>query len=101
METGTIERSSGAFDLDPQKLRHPILLMGNHTIARGALEAGVKVVAGYPGTTSSEILTCLSGEADRHGLHVEWSTNEKVASRTVEVNLKAFDMGFKAGCEGP
>ena len=26
---------------------------------------------------------------------------EKVPSRTVEVNLKAFDMGFNAGCEGP
>jgi indolepyruvate ferredoxin oxidoreductase alpha subunit len=27
-----------------------VLLMGNDAIARGALEAGVKVVAGYPGT---------------------------------------------------
>lgn len=65
--------------MDAQKLKHPILLMGNHAIARGALEAGVRVVAGYPGTPSSEILTYLAGEADRHGLHVEWSTNEKVA----------------------
>jgi len=79
VETGTIDRYSGAFGLDTQKLRHPILLMGNHAIARGALEAGVKVVTGYPGTPSSEILTYLAGEADRHGLHVEWSTNEKVA----------------------
>jgi indolepyruvate ferredoxin oxidoreductase alpha subunit len=79
METGTIDRYSGAFDLDTQKLRHPILLMGNHAIAWGALEAGVKVVAGYPGTPSSEILSYLAGEADRCGLHVEWSTNEKVA----------------------
>ena len=26
----------------------PLLLMGNDAIARGALEAGVKVVTGYP-----------------------------------------------------
>ena len=65
--------------MDAQKLKHPILLMGNHAIARGALEAGVRVVAGYPGTPSSEILTFLAGEAEKNGLHVEWSTNEKVA----------------------
>ena len=30
------------------------LVMGNEAIARGALEAGVSVAAGYPGTPSSE-----------------------------------------------
>jgi len=29
------------------------LMMGNEAIARGALEAGVTVAAGYPGTPSS------------------------------------------------
>ena len=33
-----------------------ILLMGNEAIARGALEAGVKVCAAYPGNPSSEII---------------------------------------------
>ena len=31
-------------------------LMGNGAIALGALKAGVKVCAGYPGTPSSEII---------------------------------------------
>ena len=37
-----------------------VLLMGNEAIARGALEAGVRVAAGYPGTPSSEIIETLS-----------------------------------------
>ena len=32
------------------------LLSGNEAIARGAYEAGVQVVTGYPGTPSSEIV---------------------------------------------
>ena len=36
------------------------LLMGNEAFARGALEAGVSVVAGYPGTPSSEIIESLA-----------------------------------------
>ncbi|MCB2172160.1 indolepyruvate ferredoxin oxidoreductase subunit alpha, partial [archaeon] len=53
--------------------------MGNNAIARGAIEAGVKVVAGYPGTPSSEILSTIARDARKYGMHVEWSTNEKVA----------------------
>lgn len=57
-------------------------LMGNEAMAHAALEAGVGVVAGYPGTPSSEIVETVarlhqSGAAQ--GVHVEWSTNEKVA----------------------
>ena len=47
-----------------------------------ALEAGVRVVAGYPGTPSSEIVETvakLHASGAAHGVHVEWSTNEKVA----------------------
>jgi indolepyruvate ferredoxin oxidoreductase, alpha subunit len=54
------------------------LLMGNDAIARGALEAGIRVVAGYPGTPSSEIIQTLADVASDHGLYVEWSANEKV-----------------------
>ena len=32
------------------------LLMGNEAIARGALEAGVRFAASYPGNPSSEII---------------------------------------------
>ena len=58
------------------------LLMGNEAIAHAALEAGVAVVAGYPGTPSSEIVETvarLHAQGSAHGVHVEWSTNEKAA----------------------
>ena len=55
------------------------LFMGNEAIARGALEAGVNVVAAYPGTPASEITERLSKVAHDRNLYVEWSTNEKVA----------------------
>ena len=54
--------------------------MGNEAIARGALESGVQFAAGYPGTPSSEIIQRLSEAARTLDMHVEWSTNEKVAS---------------------
>ncbi len=50
-------------------------LMGSTAIARGALESGVRVVAGYPGTPATEILQDCVGHP---GVHVEWSSNEKV-----------------------
>lgn len=55
------------------------LLMGNEAIARGALEAGVNVASGYPGTPSSEIIETLARVSGERNLYVEWSTNEKVA----------------------
>jgi indolepyruvate ferredoxin oxidoreductase, alpha subunit len=51
-------------------------VMGNTAIARGALEAGVRVVAGYPGTPATEIVDECLGHP---GVHVEWASNEKVA----------------------
>ena len=51
-------------------------VMGDAAIARGALEAGVRVVAGYPGTPATEIVEECLGHP---GVHVEWSNNEKVA----------------------
>jgi indolepyruvate ferredoxin oxidoreductase alpha subunit len=55
------------------------LLMGNEAIARGAMEAGVSVAAGYPGTPSSEIIENLAAASGTLNLYVEWSVNEKVA----------------------
>ena len=58
------------------------LLMGNEAFAHAALEAGVRVVAGYPGTPSSELIetvTKLHAEGAARGIHVERSTNEKSA----------------------
>ena len=58
------------------------LLMGNEAFAHAALEAGVRVVAGYPGTPSSELIETvakLHASGAARGVHVEWSTNEKSA----------------------
>lgn len=58
------------------------LLMGNEAFAHAALEAGVRVVAGYPGTPSSEVtetVAKLHASGAAKGVHVEWSTNEKSA----------------------
>ncbi|RXA17422.1 indolepyruvate ferredoxin oxidoreductase subunit alpha [Methanosarcina sp. MSH10X1] len=58
------------------------LLMGNEAIALGAIEAGVQVVTGYPGTPSTEALETIIRYADRCGIYTEWSSNEKVALET-------------------
>jgi indolepyruvate ferredoxin oxidoreductase alpha subunit len=71
------------------------LLMGNEAIARGALEAGVKVCAAYPGNPSSEILGSLASAADEMALHAEWSVNEKVA---LEVAAAASFAGLRGLC---
>jgi len=72
-----------------------VLLMGNEAIARGALEAGVKVCAAYPGNPSSEIIGGLAKVAEEMGLHVEWSINEKVA---LEVATAASFAGLRGLC---
>ena len=56
-----------------------VFLLGNEALVRGALEAGVNFASAYPGTPSSEIIERLSRVAKKRGLHVEWSSNEKVA----------------------
>ena len=54
------------------------LVMGNAAIAYGAIRAGVNLVAGYPGTPSSEILETVAKE-NKYNIYVEWSVNEKAA----------------------
>ena len=71
------------------------LLMGNEAIVRGALEAGVNVAAGYPGTPSSEIIENLSRVAKERNLYVEWSANEKIS---LEVAAAASFSGLRAIC---
>ncbi|BDR92174.1 indolepyruvate ferredoxin oxidoreductase subunit alpha [Vulcanisaeta souniana] len=55
------------------------LMLGNHAIAHGAMEAGIAVAAGYPGTPSSEIIEYLLDNGREFGVYAEWSSNEKVA----------------------
>ena len=67
-------------------------VMGNGAIALGALSAGVGLVAGYPGTPSSEIIETISREP-HEGVHLEWSVNEKAA---LEVAAAAAYSGARA-----
>ncbi len=68
-------------------------LLGNVAIAKGILEAGAGAVSGYPGTPSSEIVDFLAPLAKEHGIHVEWSVNEKVA---MEVAIGASWTGTRS-----
>ena len=66
------------------------LLLGNAAVARGAYEAGVNVVASYPGTPSTEITEEIVKFDD---IYAEWSPNEKVAG---EVAIGASIAGARA-----
>jgi len=73
-----------------------VLLMGNEAIARGALEAGVRFAAGYPGTPASEIIGSLAEVAKERGVYVEWSVNEKVGSEAAAAASLAGLRGLSA-----
>lgn len=66
------------------------LMTGNEAIARGAWEAGVHVVAAYPGTPSTEI---TENAAKYEEIYAEWAPNEKVA---MEVGIGAAIGGGRA-----
>jgi len=79
MEREAVMNGSAEAPADPEVEQR--FVMGNEAIARGAVEAGVRVVAGYPGTPASEILTSHTAYPD---IYVEWSTNEIVALELVQ-----------------
>ena len=66
------------------------LMLGNEAVARGAYEAGVRVVSSYPGTPSTEITENIVKYED---IYVEWAPNEKVAG---EVAIGASIAGARA-----
>ncbi len=66
------------------------LLLGNAAVARGAYEAGVDVVASYPGTPSTEITEEIVKFEE---IYAEWAPNEKVAA---EVAIGASIAGARA-----
>lgn len=68
------------------------LMLGNHAVARGCFEAGVKVATAYPGTPSTEITEYIS---QYNEIYSEWSPNEKVA---LEVALGASILGKRTVC---
>ena len=57
---------------------HKEFLMGNAAIALGAVASGVNVVAGYPGTPSTEVLETIANQRP-DDVYIEWSVNEKAA----------------------
>lgn len=65
-------------------------LLGNEAIARGAIEYGIGVATGYPGTPASEVVGTLAQAAEALGIYVEWSVNEKVA----------FEVAYAAAMSG-
>lgn len=66
------------------------LMLGNAAVARGAYEAGVGVVASYPGTPSTEITENI---VKYENIYAEWSPNEKVAA---EVAIGASIAGARS-----
>lgn len=71
---------------------HKEFLMGNEAIALGALAAGVNLVAGYPGTPSTEVLETIA-KRNPGSVYVEWSINEKAG---MEVAAGAAYAGARA-----
>ncbi len=57
-----------------------VLLNGDEAVARGAIEANIKLAAAYPGTPSTEILEAIAEVAENFGIYAEWSINEIVAT---------------------
>ncbi len=66
------------------------LMLTNRAVARGAYEAGVRVLSAYPGTPSTEI---AENFVTFDGVYAEWAPNEKVA---VEVACGAAVAGARA-----
>ncbi|HWQ76703.1 MAG TPA: indolepyruvate ferredoxin oxidoreductase subunit alpha [Syntrophomonas sp.] len=71
------------------------LLQGNEAICRGAVEAGIRFAAAYPGSPSSEILTMLGHVAADTGIYAEWSANETCA---LQASLGASFVQVRALC---
>ena len=71
------------------------ILLGNEAIGLGLVEQECRVVTGYPGTPSSEILAGVIKYQKKFNrqIYTEWSTNEKVA---LEVALAATWVGLRA-----
>ncbi|MEF3254905.1 MAG: indolepyruvate ferredoxin oxidoreductase subunit alpha, partial [Deferribacterales bacterium] len=67
-----------------------VIMSGNESFARGAYEAGVKVISSYPGTPSSEITDNAKKYSE---IYCEWASNEKVA---LEVVIGASQSGVRA-----
>jgi len=68
-------------------------LDGDTALAFGALAAGVGLVTSYPGSPSSGTIEAIIPLAEKHGVYIEWSSNEKVA---LEMAIGASIAGRRA-----
>jgi indolepyruvate ferredoxin oxidoreductase alpha subunit len=75
-------KTLNSLDVTSEAPGQKLFLLGNQAIARGAIEAGVQVVAAYPGTPSTEIAETLIENARQLKIQAQWSINEKVAFGT-------------------
>lgn len=57
------------------------LVLGDEAVALGAVDAGISVAYGYPGTPSTEIMEYLQGYSknEDNSLIARWCTNEKTS----------------------
>jgi len=69
------------------------LFNGDEAFAHAALSAGLSLAAGYPGTPGTGVLNILIQHARDYELHIEWSTNERVA---LEMAIGASMAGRRA-----
>ena len=69
------------------------MIMGNQAIALGALKAGVNLVAGYPGTPSSEIIEFISKYKDK-------TDSESLMQKSQETMMiyKKYGVNPLSGC---
>lgn len=80
--TAYVQKSSGNFYGNPEgnESMTRMLLLGDEACAKGAIDAGLSVAYGYPGTPSTEIMEYLIDHAAHcGGIVAKWCSNEKTA----------------------
>jgi len=60
-----------------QSMNEPV--SGAYALARGAIEAGVSLVTGYPGAPATAVVNKILTLTSPDEVQVEWTSNEKVA----------------------
>jgi indolepyruvate ferredoxin oxidoreductase alpha subunit len=56
---------------------------GAQALAQGALEAGVRMVLGYPGSPTTAVVDEIARRTEQEQVRVDWTSNEKVALEAV------------------
>ncbi|MEE8390333.1 MAG: indolepyruvate ferredoxin oxidoreductase subunit alpha, partial [Anaerolineae bacterium] len=66
---------------------------GAYALARGAIEAGVSLVTGYPGAPATAVVNSILELTAPDAVQIEWTSNEKVA---IEMAFGASVGGMRA-----